>query len=46
MPFGGRKMSGFGSELGIEALESYSQVKNVYMEMSDVEDESTFFKAI
>jgi acyl-CoA reductase-like NAD-dependent aldehyde dehydrogenase len=28
-PFGGFKRSGFGREKGLEALESYTQVKNV-----------------
>lgn len=46
MPFGGMKMSGYGSELGIEALQSYSQIKNVYMEMRHIEDKSTFFKPL
>ena len=30
-PFGGVKQSGFGRELGMHALESYSDVKNVYI---------------
>jgi acyl-CoA reductase-like NAD-dependent aldehyde dehydrogenase len=30
-PFGGFKQSGFGRELGIHALSSYSEIKNVYM---------------
>jgi acyl-CoA reductase-like NAD-dependent aldehyde dehydrogenase len=29
-PFGGFKQSGFGRELGMHALESYSEIKNVY----------------
>jgi betaine-aldehyde dehydrogenase len=29
-PFGGFKQSGFGRELGMQALEGYSEVKNVY----------------
>ena len=29
-PFGGFKQSGFGRELGMHALEGYSDVKNVY----------------
>jgi betaine-aldehyde dehydrogenase len=29
-PFGGFKQSGFGRELGMHALESYSEVKNVF----------------
>src|SRR5579862_2821290 len=29
-PFGGYKQSGFGRELGLHALEGYSEVKNVY----------------
>jgi acyl-CoA reductase-like NAD-dependent aldehyde dehydrogenase len=28
--FGGMKQSGFGRELGLEALGSYSEVKNVF----------------
>src|SRR5918992_1100013 len=30
-PFGGFKQSGFGRELGMHALDSYSEVKNVYI---------------
>jgi acyl-CoA reductase-like NAD-dependent aldehyde dehydrogenase len=30
-PFGGMKQSGFGRELGIEALSSFSDVKNVFL---------------
>ena len=30
-PFGGFKQSGFGRELGLHALEGYSEVKNVYL---------------
>ena len=30
-PFGGFKQSGFGRELGMHALESYSEVKNVFL---------------
>jgi betaine-aldehyde dehydrogenase len=30
-PFGGFKQSGFGRELGMHALEGYSEVKNVYV---------------
>jgi acyl-CoA reductase-like NAD-dependent aldehyde dehydrogenase len=30
-PFGGFKQSGFGRELGMQAMGSYSEVKNVYM---------------
>jgi len=30
-PFGGVKQSGFGRELGLEALEAYSEVKNVFV---------------
>ena len=29
-PFGGFKQSGFGRELGMQALEGYSEVKNVF----------------
>ena len=30
-PFGGFKQSGFGRELGMQALQGYSEVKNVYV---------------
>jgi acyl-CoA reductase-like NAD-dependent aldehyde dehydrogenase len=30
-PFGGFKQSGFGRELGMLALDGYSEVKNVYV---------------
>jgi betaine-aldehyde dehydrogenase len=30
-PFGGFKQSGFGRELGLEALDGYSEVKSVYL---------------
>ena len=30
-PFGGMKQSGFGRELGMEALASFSDVKNVFL---------------
>ena len=29
-PFGGFKQSGFGRELGMNALDGYSEVKNVF----------------
>ncbi|MBZ5700758.1 MAG: betaine-aldehyde dehydrogenase [Acidobacteriia bacterium] len=33
-PFGGYKMSGFGRELGMHALELYTQVKSVWVNMA------------
>ena len=30
-PFGGYKQSGFGREMGMHALESYTQVKSVWV---------------
>ena len=33
--FGGMKQSGFGRELGIEALASYTEVKNVFVSTED-----------
>ncbi len=33
-PFGGYKMSGIGRELGMHALEHYTEVKNVYVDLS------------
>ncbi|NVK33657.1 MAG: betaine-aldehyde dehydrogenase [Rhodobacteraceae bacterium] len=37
MPFGGYKKSGMGRENGHAAIEYYSQIKSVYVEMGDVE---------
>ncbi len=34
-PFGGYKMSGFGRELGAHALESYTEVKNVWVDLNE-----------
>jgi len=34
-PFGGFKQSGFGRELGMQALAGYSEVKNVYVSTED-----------
>ena len=36
LPFGGVKMSGLGRENGRAALEHYTQIKSVYVAMSDV----------
>jgi acyl-CoA reductase-like NAD-dependent aldehyde dehydrogenase len=33
-PFGGYKQSGFGRELGAQALELYTQVKSVWVDLS------------
>ena len=33
-PFGGYKMSGMGRELGMHALDEYTQVKNVFIDIS------------
>jgi acyl-CoA reductase-like NAD-dependent aldehyde dehydrogenase len=30
-PFGGFKQSGFGRELGLQAMDGYSELKNVYI---------------
>jgi acyl-CoA reductase-like NAD-dependent aldehyde dehydrogenase len=30
-PFGGMKQSGFGRELGMHAMDGYSEVKNVFV---------------
>ena len=32
-PFGGYKMSGVGRELGMHALEQYTEVKNVFVDL-------------
>lgn len=37
MPFGGVKQSGLGRENGVEAVEHYTQIKSVYVELGDVE---------
>ena len=34
-PFGGVKQSGFGRELGVHALELYTQVKSVWINLGD-----------
>jgi acyl-CoA reductase-like NAD-dependent aldehyde dehydrogenase len=34
-PFGGFKQSGFGRELGMHAMEGYSEIKNVYVATED-----------
>jgi acyl-CoA reductase-like NAD-dependent aldehyde dehydrogenase len=34
-PFGGFKQSGFGRELGMHAMDGYSEVKNVYISTED-----------
>jgi acyl-CoA reductase-like NAD-dependent aldehyde dehydrogenase len=33
-PFGGFKQSGFGRDLGEQALEGYTQVKSVWVDLS------------
>ncbi len=35
MPFGGYKQSGFGRELGMQALDLYTQTKSVWVDLSD-----------
>jgi betaine-aldehyde dehydrogenase len=37
MPFGGVKQSGIGRENGLAAIEHYTQLKSVYVELGDVE---------
>ena len=34
-PFGGYKMSGLGRELGMHALDEYTEVKNVFVDLAD-----------
>ncbi|MGH6945728.1 MAG: betaine-aldehyde dehydrogenase [Kiloniellales bacterium] len=36
MPFGGTKQSGLGRENGLAAIEHYTQLKSVYVELGDV----------
>ncbi len=33
-PFGGYKQSGFGRDLGMHALENYTQVKSIWIDLS------------
>ena len=33
-PFGGYKMSGIGRELGMHGLELYTEVKNIFIDLS------------
>lgn len=35
MPFGGYKQSGFGRELGMQALDLYTQTKSVWVDLND-----------
>jgi len=37
LPFGGYKMSGIGRENGLAAIEHYTQLKTIYVEMNDVD---------
>ena len=37
MPFGGVKQSGIGRENGLAAVEHYTQLKSVYVELGDVD---------
>ena len=34
LPFGGYKQSGFGREMGMQALEHYTQVKSVFVDLN------------
>jgi acyl-CoA reductase-like NAD-dependent aldehyde dehydrogenase len=40
VPFGGRKQSGFGRELGAEALEPYLQSKSIWVDLTSVVPQS------
>ena len=37
VPFGGYKQSGFGRENGLAAIEHYTQLKTVYVEMGKID---------
>ena len=34
-PFGGMKQSGFGRELGLEALDAYTEIKNIFLSTAE-----------
>ena len=36
-PYGGFKQSGFGKDLGLEALEHYQRIKSVYVNLDEPE---------
>ena len=36
LPFGGNKRSGLGRENGLAAIEHYTQLKSVYVDLGDV----------
>jgi aldehyde dehydrogenase (NAD+) len=36
-PYGGFKQSGFGKDLGLEALEHYQRTKSVYVNLDEPE---------
>jgi len=38
LPFGGYKHSGIGRENGLEAIEHYTQIKTIYVEMDGIEN--------
>ena len=40
VPFGGRKHSGFGRELGAEALEPYLQSKSIWVDLTSAVPQS------
>jgi len=46
LPFGPNKMSGYGRELGTEAMDDYSQIKTVYMEMGHVHESYNFLDKV
>ena len=45
VPFGGRKHTGFGKELGEEALESYLQSKSVWVDLTSTVPQSGLLSA-
>jgi acyl-CoA reductase-like NAD-dependent aldehyde dehydrogenase len=42
LPYGGYKLSGIGRENGMEALNYYTEVKTIFVELSDVAPEDPF----
>jgi acyl-CoA reductase-like NAD-dependent aldehyde dehydrogenase len=42
MPFGGYKQSGVGREIGLDALDEYTEVKHVHLDLTQTRDRHIF----